>query len=40
MLWHKEYTERRLIGPDKLIFWPEMGLLGSQASTKKISYEL
>ena len=41
-LYHsKEYIERRHGEPFKLLFLPKMGLLGSQASTrKKSNYEL
>ena len=39
----KEYVERRHGQPIKFLFLPKMGLLGSQASTKKksiMNYEL
>jgi hypothetical protein len=34
------YIERRLIDLIKFLLLPRMGLLGSQARTKKINYEL
>ena len=37
MIWHKEYMERRHSEPFKFLFLPKMGLLASQANTRKNS---